>query len=89
MKQLERRISELEAVTGPSGDLRVLWRVIDAQDGVALPSNPTWARPIGREGAELHRRGGESPEAFERRALEHFSESRVVVIGSGDTGGKQ
>jgi hypothetical protein len=74
MRTVERRLNRLEATIGQPDPPRV---VIVSVDGDRCPLFANF------RGAELHPDSGESLEAFEHRAEQHFSADKVVSIVAG------
>ena len=79
MRDLWKRLEALEARGEQREPLRVVRQIIGCRDGQALPWNPTRAKC---RGETIARDADETPEAFQTRALAHFTGPDRVIIGA-------
>lgn len=80
MRELLKRLDRLEQATPKKAkQWRIIRPMVGAQDGRPAPWRPEWARC---DGQSITRANDESPEAFEARALAHFTGNRIVIGGT-------
>lgn len=77
--RLSERLERLEAAYGPHREpLRIVRQIISADEGRPVPFDPQVARGTA-SGETINRRGGESAEQFESRALREIEDFQLIL----------